>query len=83
MSKKLFDEEINIISEAMQKRLIEKQEKHGDEWKTSNLNYLRHRIMILFDLFVSSIETDKEKIKLVDLANQSMLLYLRLLKKEK
>jgi len=78
MSEKLFDKEIAIISKVMQKRLIEKQEKRGDEWKVSDLNYLRERIIVLYDLVMGSVFIEEEMKSLIDLSNQCMLLYLRL-----
>lgn len=78
VSDKLFDKEIDIISKVMQKRLIEKQEKHGDEWKVSDIRHLRSRVVALYKLFLDSVFFEEEMKSLIDLANQSMLLYLRL-----
>jgi len=79
---KLFDKEIASFSKFMKSRLIEKQEKYGDKWKTMSFDDLRERIRYLYDLFEKSIFIDVEKKKLVDLANQCMLLFLRIIKEE-
>jgi len=78
----LFDKEIALFSKFMKNRLIEKQEKHGDIWKTLSFNDLRERVRYLYDLFEKSIFIDIEKKKLIDLANQCMLLFLRIIKEE-
>ncbi len=75
---KLFDNEIGIIASAMQHRLIEKQAKYGDLWKNCGIDQLRKAVDFIYDTMKERRSTEKEMISLVDLANQCMLLYLRL-----
>jgi len=76
----MYEKEMKIISKAMKERLEEKYEKHKDTWKTSRLSYLNSRITFLVNLYFDvNVVTIKDcQKKLVDIANQCMLLYLRL-----
>ena len=75
----MFEEEIEVIANELRRRLIEKQDKHGDEWKTSTLTFLRNRIDFMYKILIKRRGTSFEPISLVDMANQCMLLYIRLI----
>ncbi|KKM91613.1 hypothetical protein LCGC14_1226850 [marine sediment metagenome] len=78
----MFKEELKIFCKVMQDRLIEKQPKHGDVWMSSSHSVLRSRLEFIYALWNDERAlTDKEEISLIDIANQAMLLYIRIKKK--
>lgn len=74
----MFAKEISIVSDAMKSRLIEKRDKHGNEWKEVSIDQLRKRVDFMFKKMLERCGTDSESISLVDMTNMLMLLYLRL-----
>jgi len=81
MSEKLFNKEIEVFSKAMQKRLIEKQDEKGDSWKNAPLWELWEILSYKSEQMLEDIDSysiDDDIKHLVDLANQCMLIYLRL-----
>ncbi len=73
-----FDKEIDQISEVMKNRLLEKQESLGNIWKTTELLHLRTRLIHIYHRWYNKMLIEEEPTRLIDLANQAMLLYLRL-----
>lgn len=71
----------NKIRNIIRNRLIEKHKKHKDIWKHVDKNYLRGRIVFLYDSWRNKFHEEEPK-KLLDVAIQCMLLYLRLKEKE-
>ena len=80
MSVSISDEEFNKMFSAMKSRFIEKEAKHGNSWKTAGMIAMWKRVEYMFDLFMNAVfdANNKPTKVLVDLANQVMLLYLRL-----
>lgn len=80
--KKLLEKnEFKEFFKAMLNRLEEKRAKYGDSWKTTPLMVLRARIVeeyIEWDKASLKDTLEEEMKKLVDLANQCMLLFIRL-----
>jgi len=71
-------EELSKIFVPMAKRFHEKEAKHGDEWKKVSVDFMKQRVCFMYDLFMNAVTPKEHKKALVDLANQAMLLYLRL-----
>jgi hypothetical protein len=80
-----YEKEMEIIHKAMQERLIIKHEKHRNSWKYTSPNYLRKRIKEIYKLLQECWDNNNinEQKRLIDLSNQSMLLYLRLINSKK
>jgi len=57
-------------------RFKEKEKKYGNSWKTASLDDMRERIMYMYAKWLD--DNKPEEKWLIDLANQAMLLYLRL-----
>ena len=77
-----YHEEIEIIVEAMQKRLIQKYDKHKNSWTYTSEIHQRERVKFMFLNSVTNKETEDEMKWLLDLSNQAMLLYIRLKQKK-
>jgi hypothetical protein len=75
----MFDSEMQVISDVMKTRLVEKQDKHGDEWKEASLDHMRDRVDFIYEVLMKRRATELEPISMIDMANQCMLLYLRLM----
>lgn len=75
----------NKIRNIIRDRLIEKHDKYKDTWKQAKISYLKKRVKFLYELLFDDWETDllidKPK-KLLDVAIQCILLYLRLKEEE-
>jgi len=74
----MYEKEMKSISDLMKKRLEEKHAKHGDEWKIVSIEQLQEAIDFIHGIYHKRKNTDKEIIALTDIANQAMLLCLRL-----
>lgn len=76
-----YNKEMKIIHEALENRLIEKHEIYKNTWKYVSMKYLRVRIKKIYKLLEQSWKNNNinEEKKLIDIANQAMLLYLRLI----
>ena len=61
----------------MRDRFEEKEAKHGKTWKRASKRIMTIRIVKMFDLWDEN-NKELEKKRLLDLANQAMLLYMRL-----
>lgn len=70
-------EELSKMFTAMNARLKEKEPKYDDSWKTKSLDDLRDKVMFMYGKWLG--ENKPETKWLLDLANQAMLLYLRLI----
>lgn len=75
----MYEKQIEIIAELMRKRLEEKQKKYGELWEVNTITNLQKRVGVKMQNYKDCMNSDKEMISLVDLANQAMLLCLRLM----
>lgn len=75
-----YEKEIKKIHKAMQEILIIKHEKYRHSWKYTSIGYLRERIKKIYKKLEDCWKNNNidEERRLINIANQSMLLYLRL-----
>ena len=78
-----YEFEINEISNAMRKRLDEKFNDHKNTWKTSPKEYHKDRIEFLYKKLINEFDSKILQKNLIDLANQSMLLWLKIEREKK
>jgi len=67
--------------EAMKKKFEKKKASHGESWRKVSLISLRHRVREEYEEWYTATNEQVEMEKLINLASQCMLLWIRLREK--
>jgi len=65
----------------MLSKLVEARKRHGDSWLIVPISQLRRRLKKEFQEWCNAKDKETELKELIDIANQCLLLYFRLLEK--